>query len=447
MKFDPRHSLYWRIVLSYPLLGLIIGLSMIVFLFFSFESLERDIMDSQINEEIEYFIHAVENDPKLRSQVTRRWRAYVSLPGQAPDALPFTRGMQPGTHEIEEENKAFSLGIVERKGRRYTLIIDDSILEEREHALLRLLVAVFVLTLLMASWLGFWVARRVIWPITNLSKQVEKLDVNGACNNMLISADLLDAKNETGLLARRFEQYQQRLCTVLNRERDFSGDASHELRTPLAVISAATETLLMQSTGNPSLLARLQRIERATGEMISTLDALLYLSREEGGTVKAPGVFSSVAGLLNELVAREMMLRQLSPTAIHLRVEAKPTLGVSEESIRMVLSNLLRNALDHGLKKEASDKTIEVILRSHNLCVMDHGPGIPTGEIEAMIERGNRLNRDSSDRNVHGGLGLAIAKRVCRHHEWSLVLHNREKGGLSVCWEFSSSLANAEDVH
>ena len=76
-----------------------------------------------------------------------------------------------------------------------------------------------------------------------------------------------------------------------------------------------------------------------------------------------------------------------------------------------MLSVLLSNAVDHTpdgtpVELQAQRKGAHVLLS-----VIDHGPGIPDSEKEAVFRRFYRADRSRTDKR-HFGLGLAIASEL-----------------------------------
>jgi signal transduction histidine kinase len=99
-------------------------------------------------------------------------------------------------------------------------------------------------------------------------------------------------------------------------------------------------------------------------------------------------------------------------------------------ALRRILTNLIDNALKFGGSAE-----IEVQRRADGsviIKVLDRGPGIPEGQLEAVLQPFFRLEQ-SRNRDTGGtGLGLAIAQQLATVIGASLILSNREGGGLAA---------------
>ncbi|MFA4912506.1 MAG: ATP-binding protein, partial [Burkholderiaceae bacterium] len=105
---------------------------------------------------------------------------------------------------------------------------------------------------------------------------------------------------------------------------------------------------------------------------------------------------------------------------------------VDPHALMTVMRNLIGNAIEH-----AAPATMTVRMLDGVLHIEDDGPGIAAADLPHVFERyfsGRR--RDSQvERTATGrqrGLGLAIAKRVCDLHGWSLTARPRDGiGGVT----------------
>ena len=109
----------------------------------------------------------------------------------------------------------------------------------------------------------------------------------------------------------------------------------------------------------------------------------------------------------------------------------EPVIWADRHHLREVLDNLLENAIHYSREGGAIEITIcPIFTPSHTImspaqqevqsmveiCVRDHGIGIPPAHLERVFDRFHRVDTRLT-REVNGiGLGLAICKRIVELH-------------------------------
>ena len=93
--------------------------------------------------------------------------------------------------------------------------------------------------------------------------------------------------------------------------------------------------------------------------------------------------------------------------------------------LRRALRNLIDNAVRYGGKARVS-LTSEG--RSALVRIEDDGPGIPEGEIDAMMEPFARGEASRNRETGGAGLGLTLARAIAEQHGGTITLHNRTDG-------------------
>lgn len=254
-----------------------------------------------------------------------------------------------------------------------------------------------LVTLAVALGLARWLDREVLVPIRRLADAVA-WDLETWRGRRLESEERLD---EIGHLSRSIRQAAVRMLGFLERERQFTRNASHELRGPLTVIKGATE-LLRTRTDDEATERPLERIERAVRRMESQIEIFLFLAREEVDVPRLPtSMLQAVEDCLQHLPRRPDRKHR-----IHVDIAPELRLRVSPEGLRILLDNLIGNALRHGASGE-----VRITARDDRLSVENplEAPIEAVGELEA------RFIGDGS------GLGLAIVEDLCRRYGWSLA--------------------------
>ncbi|AZD10167.1 Two-component system sensor histidine kinase [Pseudomonas chlororaphis] len=327
------------------------------------------------------------------------------------------RHLDPGFHEVFREQLSYHAMVEVVDGRRYVLLQDQSDFEERERVLFAVVLVGFVLSLALAVFLGWVLARRVMAPVVRLARQVRHRD------QLLGLAPPLApdyAADEVGELAVAFDATLGRLRQALNRERLFTSDVSHELRTPLMVLASSCELLLENPAIDQRGRAQVERIARACGEMRELVQTFLMLARaqREDGGMSPQATLSQVA---EDLVG--LWGGPIRQKGLELIFDAGQPLDTRYNAtfLHAVMGNLLRNALHY-----TEQGFIRLSLAPSGFVVEDSGVGIPEEKREAMFEP---FVRGNEKRGEGLGLGLSLVQRICEDQGWSVSLSTMEPNG------------------
>jgi signal transduction histidine kinase len=100
-------------------------------------------------------------------------------------------------------------------------------------------------------------------------------------------------------------------------------------------------------------------------------------------------------------------------------VDTDRVVRADESQLRQLLSNLFRNAIEHGGKAV----TVTVGSLEDGFYVADDGSGIPPEKREYVFDAGYTTARDGT------GFGLLIVERVAQAHGWSVAVTDSRDGG------------------
>ena len=209
----------------------------------------------------------------------------------------------------------------------------------------------------------------------------------------------------------------------------FTASVSHELRTPLARLQALLDTAELPGV---DLQALLGRAREEVAEMTELVDDVLFLSElEQGREVVSLGVTEAapvVRAVVDELSERA----ELAGLRLVVRIEDEAiTLPIRRRMLRLVLENLLENALRYA--GEAATCTITLARLDGGgtlLEVADDGTGVPEEDVARLFERFFRSDRARTTRGT--GLGLAIVKHVIESAGGNVEARGARGRGLDV---------------
>jgi two-component system sensor histidine kinase KdpD len=108
--------------------------------------------------------------------------------------------------------------------------------------------------------------------------------------------------------------------------------------------------------------------------------------------------------------------------------DPEPTVQGDGALLRLMLSNLIRNAIRYSPPDAPVDVTVALDGDSAVLTVRDRGPGIPAEFLDKVFDRFFRVaDPKSSFKGV--GLGLTIVRGVARLHGGTVQVRNHPGGG------------------
>lgn len=248
--------------------------------------------------------------------------------------------------------------------------------------------------------------------------------------------DITAARAAAEELARRNEALQranQELEQLHRAKDEFLAMVSHELRTPLVTGIGYLELLLEGRFGSlPDPAKERMRIALRNLLRLSSLiqNLLSYQSVIKPGSRAVIGLNPvSVVQVISDCVS-EFSVRHRQ--AVHrLRVatpESLPPVEAEEELLRVVIANLLDNAVHHAgagatIRVEASERADGV-----EICVSDDGEGISPDLVERVFEPFVK----SRDSYQGSGLGLAIVRGILHAHGAEVVLQTTPGKGTSL---------------
>lgn len=263
-----------------------------------------------------------------------------------------------------------------------------------------------------------WAISRELRPLKKVSEQLRQRTPE---DHTQIDADQLP--KEILPLVENLNHFLERTATMLVRERRFTSDAAHELRSPLAALKIQTE-LAQMADDEPELRAKAlsnltQGIHRASQliEQLLTLSRLDNLQALEGvEDIHWDKILPSLIGELYFNAEKRRIDLQFLPKSIPLVSQGQP----------LLLSLMVRNLIENGIKYCAEGSTIQVILNSDSIVVQDNGGGV---EADDLAKLGQRFYRPAGQNEKGSGLGLSIVHRIAELHHYRVQLENGELNG------------------
>jgi two-component system OmpR family sensor kinase len=290
-------------------------------------------------------------------------------------------------------------------------------------------------------------ALRTVWPIALMAPLLMLVVWWGVSSSLapvsrvrsqLASrqADDLDAVSEAGLpdeirpLVQELNLLFDRVRQAFEAQKNFVADAAHELRSPLAALKLQVQGLRRASDESSRDVA-VNRLSAGIDRAARLVEQLLVLAREQAsvaaGARPEPLHLAAIARLA---VADEAPHAQQQHIDLGLGASDETTIMGHAEALRILLRNLLDNAVKYTPAGGTVD--VEVMRRDGTLvlAVDDSGPGIPEEDRARVLDRFYRV---AGTETTGSGLGLAIVKSIADLHGARIaLLPSARLGGLRV---------------
>ena len=267
---------------------------------------------------------------------------------------------------------------------------------------------------------GWWLTRRALTPVTELTRAVEKIHANNLGEKIPRSGN----GDELDRLTEVFNRMTARLDDSFNRIREFTLHASHELKTPLTILCGEIETALrdesltpMERDGYASQLDELRRLARI-------VDGLTLLAKADAGQV----TLKLEPLRLDELVRDNFADTQILAEPNHIQVELAGCEEISLRGDRHRLRQLLLNLADNAVKYNQPQGRVAMKLHRVNgaaeFVIANTGLGIPPESLPRVFDRFYRGDPAHGTEVDGCGLGLSIVQWIVSAHNGTIQVES-----------------------
>lgn len=259
--------------------------------------------------------------------------------------------------------------------------------------------------------------------------------IKDACKKLLLSNSTCIIYNNryvftswdiaTSFLIERIHDYQKQLVSSekLAMIGEISARLNHELKNPLSIIKNSAELFKLKSKElNKEQMEYISMIERAVIRMAHQIDDVLDFAKINELSVTK----SSMLTLVNEALEDVPI-----PSEISLVKNIQDYYLLCDRAkMRVVIRNLILNAIDAILEKRGGKKEIRINTRQEkNISVLeirDSGVGISDADLKRVFEPLYTTKQKGT------GLGLAISKIIIELHMGDIFVFSKVNEGTTV---------------
>ncbi len=280
-------------------------------------------------------------------------------------------------------------------------------------------------------------------PLSRLTGQVRHIQNIGFEGNedshKIILDDLKlwsgDSKNDIHQLGhtlmKAMEKLQlqyQNVVTIDDLRKELLSHVSHDLRTPLASLLGYLETWeIQQDTLTPEKSEQYISTARRSAQKIAVLiEQLFELAHLDGNNVSVAIEPFPIVELVHDVRHKFAIAAERKSISLNvLSQDSSIVVRADIEKLERVFTNLIENALRHTPEGGSINIGFKRTLAGVLIQVSDTGIGIPEQDIPYVFDPHYKAQNSVRGNTAHGGLGLAITKKILDLHE-SIISVNSE---------------------
>ncbi len=306
----------------------------------------------------------------------------------------------------------------QRPALRFLIGIDTETFWQTQHHLLIALISLAVVGVLLASALGYWVARIGLKPLIRLSEEAQKLAPPRLSGRLRLSP----LPPELDQFVNAFNSTLERVEQAYSRLESFNADVAHELRSPLTNLIGQTQVALTRGRSAEHYFEVLQSNLEELERLRSIINDMLFLASADQGS-KATALTSSslAAEVATTLDYLDFILEDAQ---VQVQVSGDAQVRVEKAHLRRALINLLNNAVRHTPAGAVIHVSIQVEQARVAIAISNPGPRIADEHLARLFERFYRVDASRSNSGANHGLGLAIVKAIALMHGGDVFVHS-----------------------
>ena len=302
-----------------------------------------------------------------------------------------------------------------------------------------------------------WVSGMITRPLKKLTHQVERLSKSGFSRENITNQKLREDfliwdkrnKNEIHVLGTSFRQsidtlsdQYKKVVTIDELRQELLSHISHDLRTPLASLLGYLETWEL----NKDSLTKEESehyigTAKVNAKKISLLiEQLFELAHLDSENVQVNKEKFAIAELIQDVIYKFDIQAKKKSITLDVNPKDSSILVFGDiEKLERAFTNLIENAIRHTNRGGHVLVKLSPFGRFINVEVSDTGIGIPESDLPHIFEPHFKAGNSVRENTAHGGLGLAITKKLLNLHETTIQVHSELNRGTTFEFLLPSS--------
>ena len=383
-----------------------------------------DSLDDGLDNQKMLVINRAKSDPEIIQRLNFEDGSYTIRPISNKLAMNFRDSYRDTLMYMQNEKDYEPVRLLEtvfKKGDEfYKLKIITSMVEEDDliEDLLFSLVLLYVGLILSIVLLNNLILKKIWNPFYGLLQQLKNFRLEKDQKINTVSSNI----EEFNLLNTRIEQMLEKSVSSYNSQKQFIENAAHELQTPLAISINKLELLVENEDLNNQQIELVASVLNNLEGLTRMNNSLLLLSKIENQQFP-----DEQEVIFNDLI--EELKQDYEDLADHknikINIESTSVLKhtMNRGLAKILLSNLLKNAIVHGQKQS----NIEILI-SENSFRISNSSNQASLDPEKVF---SRFQKNAGSKNSNG-IGLAIAKTIAKKYNFQLKYFYTEKHNFQL---------------
>lgn len=308
----------------------------------------------------------------------------------------------------------------QRPALRFLTAIDTETFRQTQHHLLVALISLASIGVVLASLLGYWVARIGLKPLIKLSEEALKLAPPRLSGRLHLSP----LPPELDQLVSAFNSTLERVEQAYTRLESFNADVAHELRSPLTNLIGQTQVALTRGRSAEHYFEVLQSNLEELERLRSIINDMLFLASADQGSKASKLTRASLADEVATTL--EYLEFILEDARVEVQVNGDAQVNIEKPHLRRALINLLSNAVQHTEAGQRIEVQIDQSAGGVTIGISNPGEPIADEHLPRLFERFYRVDASRHNSGANHGLGLAIVKAIAQMHGGDVFVRSAE---------------------
>jgi heavy metal sensor kinase len=294
------------------------------------------------------------------------------------------------------------------------------------HRFATLLVVSIPILLLGAAAGGYWISRRALSPVDQITQTARSISVQNLSSRLTVpqTGDELQRLSET------LNNMLERLEAAFKKIIQFTADASHELRTPVAVMRTRTELSLRKPRSAEEYREALTQVHCELEKTSELVERLMLLARADYGVEALQLATEDLREIVREVCSQGKTLSEAKDIHFREQISLQP---VWVKADAHALRRLFLILIDNAIKYTPQGGQVYVVVGQESGFaigeVRDTGIGIAPEHLPNVFERFYRADKARSRESGGVGLGLSIGRWIAEAHAGTIEVQSSLGGG------------------